>query len=781
MISEADTCRKYVLPKIYDAGWNNDQISEQKTFTDGKILVIGGKPKRKNPKRADYILRISKNFPIAVIEAKPSYKKPGEGLQQSMEYAQMLGVKFAYSTNGKGIIEHDFITGIETELCSFPSPSELWDRYRESEGIGANIEDRLLLPYYNSPGKHPRYYQEIAINRAIKSVLDGKKKVLLTLATGTGKTYIAFQIIWKLWNSRWNPQGEFRKPKILYLADRNVLIDDPKDKLFAVFGDARCKIKGEAVKSRDVYFSTYQAIAEDERRPGLFKEYSRDFFDLIVVDECHRGSSREESNWREILDYFGPAIKIGMTATPLRNDNVDTYRYFGNPIYTYTLRQGIKDGFLAPYRVHRIVSNVDATGWRPYRGELDKYDREVPDTEYHTIDFETRVSLENRNKAIANNLTEYLKKTDRFSKTIVFCADQEHAEQIRRELNNLNSDITKDYPNYVVRVVSEEGDIGRGHLESFMDIEKETPVIVTTSKLLSTGVDVPTCKNIVIVRSINSMTEFKQIIGRGTRVRDDYGKLFFDILDYTGSATKNFADCEFDGEPALISEEEMDEEGNVISEEITEEETQEEEEEVPRVRISDDSEGEQRKFYVKGGKVEIVANVVYELDDEGRRIIAVSYTDYAKKQIRSMYSSSSELKSKWGSEEERKMIIEKLNERGISFESLLEETGYYEVDPFDLMCNLAFNAPLRTRRERAENLRKNKKDFFDRYGDVAKQILDEVLEKYIEHGITQIDTDVLKIYPISKYGNIMEIAKSFGGGIELRKALFELQNLIYAY
>ena len=379
------------------------------------------------------------------------------------------------------------------------------------------------------------------------------------MATGTGKTLVAFQICWKLWNARWNRTGDYRRPKILYLADRNILVDDPKDKDFAPFGDARHKIEfGQAIKSREMYFSTYQAIAKDERRPGLYREYAPDFFDLIIVDECHRGSARDESNWREILEYFKPAFQLGMTATPLREDNRDTYRYFGNPIYTYSLRQGIEDGFLAPYRVHRVVTTYDATGWRPSQGELDRYGREIPDGEYHTPDFERVVALRARTEAVAHHLTDFLKKTDPFGKTIVFCVDQEHADEMRRALNNLNPDLVQKYPDYVCRITSEEGQIGRGHLSNFQELEKPTPVIVTTSKLLTTGVDVQTCKNIALVQVINSMTEFKQIIGRGTRVRDDYGKLFFSILDYTGSATRLFADPEFDGDPALITQEEID-------------------------------------------------------------------------------------------------------------------------------------------------------------------------------------------------------------------------------
>ncbi|GAB62268.1 MAG: DEAD/DEAH box helicase [Candidatus Jettenia sp.] len=785
MMTEADTCRKYVLPKLYTAGWNDDQISEQKTFTDGRIVITGDKCFRKKQKRSDYLLKYRRGFTLAVIEAKSVYKTPGDGLQQAKEYAEILGLKFAYSTNGKGIIEHDFITGKDTDLEDFPTPDELWVRLSQSESILPEVTERLLTPCNTLPGKTLRYYQEIAINRAIKAVLQNKNRILLTLATGTGKTYIAFQIIWKLWHTRWNRTGEHRHPKVLYLADRNVLIDDPKDKTFAPFGDARWRIQGEPVKSREIYFSTYQAIAKDERRPGLYKQYPRSFFDLILVDECHRGSAKDESNWREILEYFEPAYQIGMTATPLREDNRDTYRYFGNPVYIYSLRQGIEDGFLAPYRVHRIVPNVDATGWRPTRGELDKYGREIPDGIYGTNEFERVVSLKARTEAVAKHLTGFLMKTDRFAKTIVFCVDQEHAEDMRKALNNGNLDIAQQHPDYVCRVVSEEGSVGRGYLDKFMEIETKTPVILTTSQLLTTGIDAPTCKNIVLFKVINSMVDFKQIIGRGTRVRDDYGKLYFTILDYTGSATRLFADPEFDGEPAMITEEEIDQNGNIIAE-TTEElpengSTEETESTVHDPPMSDDSEGMPRKYYVHGGSVEIVADIVYELDSQGKRLDVIKYTDYTARELRSMYTSAADFYPKWSNADQRQQILSILKDKGITFEQLAEATKQYNADPFDLLCHVAYNAPLRTRRERAERVLKEKKDFFEKFGDEARHILNEVLDKYIDYGIEQLtDMNIFKIPPISRYGNLMEISGLFGGPTALRNSLEELQNLIYS-
>jgi type I restriction enzyme R subunit len=784
LLTEADTCRKFVLPKLYGAGWTDDQISEQKSFTDGRIVVAGAKVKRRAQKRADYLLRYRRDFPIAVVEAKAIYANAGNGLQQAKEYAQILGLKFAYATNGRGIVEHDFLTGRETDLETFPSPDDLWNRLRLSEGIDEKTAERVLAPYYHLSGKSPRYYQEIAINRAVQSVLQGKRRVLLTLATGTGKTVIAFQICYKLWTSRWNRTGEYRRPRILYLADRNILVDDPKDKTFAPFGDARWKIAGQAIKSREMYFATYQSIARDENRPGLYREYPSDFFDLIIVDECHRGSARDESNWREILEYFEPAFQIGMTATPLRQDNKDTYAYFGNPLYTYSLKQGIEDGFLAPYRVHRVVSTVDAAGWRPTKGELDRYGREIPDGQYSTKDFEKLVSLRARTQAIAKNLTDFLKKTDPFGKTIVFCVDQEHAEEMRKAINNFSTEIVKDHPDYVVRVVSDEGQIGRGYLDRFMDVETLVPTVVTTSQMLTTGVDVPTCRNIVLARVINSMTDFKQIIGRGTRVRDDYGKLYFNILDYTGSATRLFADPEFDGEPALITEEEMDASGTQVELKVVEPEKPEELEDIEfneHIDREGDNDGPPKKYYVDKGSVEIAAHLVYELDGNGKQLRVVKFTDYTAEKVQSMYPSAAALRSHWSKAEEQSEIIQALEDRGISFDELVKAANQPDADPFDLLCHVAFNAPLRTRRERAEMLRKEKKDFFEKYGPEARQVLPEMLDKYIEYGTAQFQIpEILKVPPISERGTVPQIAAFFGGADKMRAAVGEMQSLLYA-
>ncbi len=780
-ISEADTCRKYVLPRLYEAGWTDDQISEQRTFTDGRIDVFENRAHRRKGKRADYILSYRRDFMVAVVEAKSAYETAGRGVQQAKEYAVTLQLKFAYATNGKEIIEYDFISGKETKIDRFPTPDDLMARLTTAEGfVNPESIEKWIAPGYRVPGKPLRYYQEIAINRVVKAVLSGQKRILLTMATGTGKTLVAFQIVWKLWNSRWNMVGEYRKPKILYLADRSILVDDPKDKMFAPLGNARHKIEGgKAITSRDVYFATYQAIAEDERRPGLFRDYPQDFFDFIIVDECHRGSAKDENCWRTILEYFSPAYQLGMTATPLRKDNRATYRYFGNPVYIYSLREGIQDGFLAPYRVRRIISTVDAEGWRPTREQIDKYGRSIPDKLYGTPEFEKIISLRARTEAVAGHLTEYMKQNDRWARTIVFCVDQEHADDMRRELSNLNSDLMTINPNYVVRIVSDEGELGRGYLDKFMDVETraDTPIIVTTSQLLTTGVDVPICKNIALFRIVNSMTDFKQIIGRGTRVRDDYNKLFFTILDYTGSATRLFADPDFDGEPAILTEEEIDDLGqqkrNILIKDWTPPED-------IGLKISDVSEGESTKFYVEGGEVEIVADAVFDLDQDGRRIRAISYTEYAGREVRTMFTSVSDLRSKWSNTQQRKTIIESLEEKGISLEHLIEASKNAEADPFDLICNFAFNAPVKSRRERAERLRKEEKDFLKKFQPQAREILSELLDKYIEYGATQLnDSNILKVPPLSLHGNVLEIAQLFGGLDELKSGLDEMQTLLY--
>jgi type I restriction enzyme, R subunit len=787
-LTEADTCRKFIIPKLLAAGWDSDphSIAEQRTFTDGRIFVVGSKTGRRKQKRADYLLRYTRDIALAVVEAKAEYKLPGDGIQQAKDYAETLNLKFAYSTNGSGIIEFDYLTGGEREVKTFPTPDELWLRLRAKSKLSKEATERLLTPGLHTPGKTPRYYQEVAINRAMEHILSGKQRTLLTLATGTGKTFIAFQICWRLWNSRWTRNGEYRRPRILYLSDRNILVDDPKVKDFKPFDKAAWKIEnGVANKSREMYFAIYQALAKDEVRPGLYKEYPEDFFDLVIVDECHRGSARDDSNWREILDYFKPAYKLGMTATPLREDNRDTYLYFGNPIYTYSLKQGIDDGFLAPYRVHRILTSYDAAGWRPSKDQLDRYGRKIPDGEYQTKDFERTVAMLVRTQAIARNITDFLAASDRFAKTMVFCVDQEHAEIMRGELTRLNQDLVVRFPDYCCRVTADEGDIGMGHLSRFQDVETRSPVILTTSKLLTTGIDAPTCRNIVIARVVNSMVEFKQMIGRGTRVRDDYGKLYFSILDYTGSATRLFADPEFDGEPELLDEVAIDDNGIPIT---GTKKTPKPEPVLPPddglpqvVVITDGPAAPPRKYYVDGGTIQIAAQLVYELDADGKQLRVMELTDYTSEKVRKLFPNSAELRKRWADAGQRTEIILQLAERGISFDDLYSVTKQPDADPFDLLCNIAFNAPLRSRRERAERLRKEEKRFFEKYQPEARQILDELLEKYAEFGSAQFELpDILKVPPISGHGQVTEIAAKFGGPEKLREAVGELQALLYA-
>lgn len=785
-MSEADTCRKFVVPKLQAAGWETEphSIAEQRTFTDGRIVVNQQGTRRRSRKRADYLLRYTRDLTIAVVEAKAAYKSPLDGLQQAKDYAEILGLKFAYSTNGQGIYEFDYTTGQLQEIDTFPTPAELWQRLRVAEGLAdEQAAAQFLTPFNLISGKQPRYYQEIAINRAVQAILQGQRRILLTMATGTGKTVTAFQICWKLWNSRWNPVGEYRRPKILFLADRNVLVDDPKDKTFTPFGDARWKLEGGVInKGREIYFATYQALAQDERRPGLYREYDPDFFDLIIVDECHRGSARDDSSWREILNYFQPAYQLGLTATPKRDDNVDTYQYFGNPIYTYSLRQGIEDGFLAPYRVHRVISTWDRDGWRPSQEDLDKYGRTIPDEEFQTKDFDRAIALKKRTQAIARHLTEFLQTTDRFAKTIVFCVDEEHAAEMMAELTKLNADLLRQYPDYICRVTSTEGKIGRGHLSNCQDVERETPVILTTSRMLTTGVDIPTCKNVVLMRVVNSMTEFKQIIGRGTRVREDYGKLYFTILDYTGSATRLFRDDEFDDEPLLLTEEEIGETGQTIPETKRVVESREEEKPTGIASLSEEDEQQMpRKYYVGGSQGGIVKELVYDLDPYTERLRLIKLIDYTGEEVRTLYQSDAEVRQQWANPEQRSRIIELLQEKGIDFEELKQATQQPEADPLDLLCHLAFNAPLLTRRQRAEKLKREQADFFDRYGSDARAILEALLEKYAEHGVEQFSfPDILKVPPISSYGNVVEIAGMFGGADQLRQAFSQLQVLLYA-
>jgi type I restriction enzyme R subunit len=776
-MNEADTCRTYVLPKLKSAGWEDDTITEQLILTPGRIVPIGDRHTRKEGLRPDYVLFIRQNIPIAVIEAKAEYAHPGKGLQQSIQYAEMMGLKFAYSSNGKGIVEHDFITGMERNLEAFPSPDELWGRLKGTFKFGDDKGEADALSQYwqEVGGKAPRYYQQVAINKAVNAVLEGQNRILLTMATGTGKTFVAFQIAWRLWKSK-------RKRRILYLADRNVLIDQAKDRTFSPMGQAVHKIQGKAQKGREVYFALYQALSSANNEANLYEQYPKDYFDLIIVDECHRGSANEEGSWRKILDYFDSATQIGMTATPRRADNVDTYEYFGDPIYTYSLRQGIDDGFLAPYRVYRVIPDVDASGLQIDPGVLDRFGREIPPDLYGTKDFERLISLLSRTEVVAKHLTEYLKRTNRFDKTIVFCVDQEHALDMRIALNNANADLNKTH--YVARVVSDEQSIGRGHLDNFQDPEKETPVILTTSQMLTTGVDAPTCRNVVLFKPINSMIDFKQIIGRGTRVSEEHNKFWFTIIDYVG-ATQLFYDPAFDGDPVRVTKTTIDEEGNETAVQDSEEGTLEPEvlnQEEETVRDIQLQVGElPRKYYLDNVQVYIAGEQAFELDPEGNVLKTIQFTDYVSDHIRRLNLTAEHLRKTWPLAEQRAEILNQLRARGIDPDHLAHVTHQEDADALDLLLHVAYNAPLVTRRERAEKLRQKKSNFFNTFTPAAREILNSLLEKYADYGIGEFDQlpRVLQVSPFDSYGSPYEIYQLFGGAEKLLQAVDEMQRFLY--
>ncbi|MEI3649516.1 MAG: DEAD/DEAH box helicase family protein [Dolichospermum lemmermannii FEM_B0920] len=728
MSNEANTCLNYVEPKLNQAGWKIGPYNYTKEyyFTDGKIRPKNQRQPRGKRKFADYLL-LKDDFPLAVVEAKRKLKTPDEGLEQAIDYAKILGVKFAYSTNGKGIVEFDFITGKQSDVMdSFPSADELWRRLKgeSKEQIREDIAEKLLTPAYPIPDKSVRYYQRNAINAALAAIFKGQKRLLLTLATGTGKTTVSFQIAWKLSQIEWNKSDYSRSPRILFLADRNILVDDPMNKDFSAFNEDKIyKIQGEAKKGRDIYFAIYQAISDTQNKPGLYREYSHDYFDLIIIDECHRGSAKDESNWRQILDHFEPAYQLGLTATPLREKyNVDTYRYFGNPLYTYSLKQGINDGFLAPYRVYRVTTRSDKEGWRPNAGQIERYGRTIPDEVYQTPDFERKLVREVRTKAIAKHITDFLKDTDRYAKTIVFCVDEPHVKAMVKELRNLNTDITKTNPDYISRITSDAGDVGKGHLDKFKDVLDETHIIAVTSKLLTTGVDIPTCKNVILARVVRSMTDFKQMIGRGTRVREEKGKISFNIVDYTNS-TVLFEDKDFDGEPTLINESEIDDQGKIISEDEQEIDSKEPEAQDDDIEeddksgfggIPDDDDAPSRKYYVDGGSEEIVEEKIYDLDADNQLRLS-KLVDYTREQVRTLYRSTIEIQQRWAVPEERAEIIDLLADRGIDFDELKAVTSFPDADPFDLLCHIAFDAPVLTYKQRAERLRRAKSDFFEQY------------------------------------------------------------------
>jgi len=797
---EKDTCRDYVLPLLKAAGWSEDQITEQFPITDGRIITVGKKHRRAAALRADYVLEYAPGVPLAVVEAKREYSIPGKGLQQAKRYAQLLDVPFAYSTNGQHIVEDDRDTGLESDgLTAFPSPDALWSRYRVWQGITEDpVADGLLLPFNrslrNSDGtvKEPRYYQRTAINRSVAAILSGRTRLLLTLATGTGKTFVSMQIVWKLWKSNWRAG---RNPRILYLADRNVLVDQPIEREFKpAFGSGSdspiWKLQGEAKAGREIYFALYQSLADGGAGTGIFRQFAPDFFDLIIVDECHRGSARTDSSWRAVLDYFTSATQLGMTATPKRDETADTYRYFGDPLFEYSLAQGIDDGFLAPYRVRRVVLSPDAHGWAPEPGQLDLYGKEIPEGLYTTAHFERVVSLLSRTEAAARHLTDHLRRTNRWAKTIVFCVNQEHADQMRRALHNANADLTAQHPNYVARIVSDEGQIGKAHLSDFADVEKDTPVIATTSQLLSTGVDLPTVRNIVLFRPVGSMALFKQMIGRGTRLFPDEDKLSFDIIDYSG-ATALFGDPEFDGPPESVVEETIDGDGEVVTDSVVADDRVSEPEapfdhqdgpsETDGPRTPEDLDPRRAtKYYVDGTEVWVTAQAIYHLDPETQLLRLVEYRDFVTETVRSLYPDATELRSKWATRVGRQDVLDALTKHGIDPAELLERSSLPDADPLDVLVHLAWNQPLATRIDRVRRVRKEHADFFETYQPAAREVLEGLLDKYSEYGIAQLDDlRVLQVPPLAALGSPAEIAGRFGSSDALREAVTTLGELIY--
>ncbi len=766
---------------------------EEYALTNGRIHVRGHAVKRDTPKRADYVLFYKPNIPIAVIEAKDNKHQVGQGMQQALTYAEMLDVPLAYSTNGDAFLQHDK-TGqspqveMEIPLDAFPSPEQLWHRYCVHKGINDQQKTIVAHEYYtDASGKKPRYYQMIAINRTLDAISKGQDRILLVMATGTGKTYVAFQVIWRLWKAR-------AKKRILFLADRNILVDQARINDFRPFGQAMTKIQNRQVdKSYEIYLSLYQAVTGTEEERNIYKQFSPDFFDLIVVDECHRGSAAEDSAWREILEYFKTATQIGLTATPKETKTVSNIEYFNDPIYTYSLKQGIEDGFLAPYKVVRIDIDKDLTGYRPTEGKIDDRGREIEDRIYNQRDFDRNLVLDQRTELVAQKITQFLKGTNRYDKTIVFCEDIEHADRMRQALVNTNADIAKDNHRYIVKITGDD-DYGKAELDNFIDPEQANPVIATTSQLLNTGVDAQTCKLIVLDQNIRSMTRFKQIIGRGTRINQDYDKYFFTIMDFR-KATELFADPDFDGDPVQVYEPRPDQDP------IPPEDEQgpgpdpgppdDGPDETPPPDGPDGPGGGEQgpkrvKYYVSDVPVTVVAQRVQYIGQNGK-LITESLKDYSRRNILDEYDSLDEFLNTWTAAEKKRAILEELVEHGVFIEELVEHGVFIEelaqevgkdYDPFDLICHVAFDQPPLTRRERAQNVRK--RNYFTKYGDQARAVLDALLEKYADEGIEHIENiDILRVKPISDFGTPVEIIRLFGGKQNYHNALKELEQQLY--
>ncbi|ELC8423195.1 EcoAI/FtnUII family type I restriction enzme subunit R [Clostridium perfringens] len=777
-MSERDICTKYITPAIVNAGWDiKRQIREEVTFTDGRVIVRGNVTTRGKRKRADYILYHKSNFPIAVVEAKDNNHSIGAGMQQAINYADILDVQFAYSSNGDGFIEHDMKKGTEREISldEFPTPEELWERYKEINDITSEQEEIITEPYYFTLGdKTPRYYQRIAVNRTIEAVAKGQNRILLVMATGTGKTYTAFQIIHRL-------RAAKSKKKILFLADRNILVDQTMKNDFKPFQKVMTKVENRKMDSSyEIFLALYQQLSGTDNLE-VFKQFSPDFFDLIVIDECHRGSSKDNSAWRKILDYFSSATQIGLTATPKETKDISSSTYFGEPIYTYSLKQGIDDGFLAPYKVIRIGLDKDLEGYRPTKGKVDVYGNELEDREYNIKDFDKNLIIDDRTKVVAKKITEFLKKTNRFSKTIVFCIDIEHAERMRRALINENTDLVSEDYRYVMRITGDTKE-GKSQLDNFIDEESRYPTIVTTSKLMTTGVDCKTCKLIVLDNNISSMTEFKQIIGRGTRLKPEYDKEYFTIMDFR-NVSRLFADPDFDGEPVVIYEPKD-------GEDIVPPETQENSQDNETEGATENSFGGENsgiggknktksKYRLSDVEVNVISERVQYYDKDGK-LVTESLKDYSKKNILAEFSDLDTFLRKWNSEEKKQAIIDELIEHGVLLDALREEIGNPDIDDFDLICHIAYDKKPLTRYERANNVKK--RGYLYKYSDMAQKVLESLLDKYSsDKNIDDLtDTKVLELKPFDKFGNPIKIVKAFGGKKKYIEAVKELEKEIYA-
>ncbi|WP_139736110.1 EcoAI/FtnUII family type I restriction enzme subunit R [Escherichia coli] len=795
-LTEADIITKCVMPAILNAGWDNTtQIRQEVKLRDGKVIVRGKVAARRTVKSADIVLYHKPGIPLAVIEAKANKHEIGKGMQQGIEYARLLDVPFVFATNGDGFIFRD-ATAAEGEclekqitLDDFPSPAELWQKFCLWKGYTQAQLPVITQDYYDdSSGKSPRYYQLQAINKTIEAVSNGQNRVLLVMATGTGKTYTAFQIIWRLWKSK-------NKKRILFLADRNILVDQTKNNDFQPFGTAMTKVSGRTIDpAYEIHLALYQAITGPEEDQKAFKQVAPDFFDLIVIDECHRGSASEDSAWREILDYFSSATQIGLTATPKETHEVSSTDYFGDPVYVYSLKEGIEDGFLAPYKVVRVDIDVDLQGWRTTKGQTDLNGEVIDDRIYNQKDFDRTMVIDERTELVARTITDYLKRTNPMDKTIVFCNDIDHAERMRRALVNLNPEQVKKNDKYVMKITGDD-EIGKAQLDNFINPKKAYPVIATTSELMTTGVDAKTCKLVVLDQNIQSMTKFKQIIGRGTRIDERYGKLWFTILDFK-KATELFADERFDGIPEKVMdttpediadpESDFEEKLEEISEHDDEQVTGVDEPPAPPYQVTDtddvgplpeEDEKKIRKFHVNGVAVGVIAQRVQYYDADGK-LVTESFKDYTRKTLLKEYASLDDFTRKWQDADRKEAIIHELEQQGIIWEVLAEEVGK-DLDPFDMLCHVVYGQPPLTRKERAENVRK--RNYFTKYSEAAQAVLDNLLDKYADAGVQEIESiQVLKLKPFDSMGTLPEIIKTgFGDRNGYNQALSELENEIY--